>query len=278
MKYAFYPGCTYKSAAGYQESVEAVNQALDIEFVDIPDWNCCGATAVFSINKLHGLELAGRVFALAQSLGLSEIVTVCNACYITLRKASEILTAQEDKLAKVNSALAKEGLELKTCLPVRHYLEVLANDIPEHIWAEKCVPDLDKIHVGAYYGCQFTRPWGDVDDPHTPSILENLLKRLGYTVTEHSASTICCGASHSVAYAKECRPLISRIINEIKFKGAQVITTICPLCQFNLDSGQKNEKQLLPVPYFSQLAGLALGISPGKLGLDKLLVSMNNYK
>ncbi len=98
------------------------------------------------------------------------------------------------------------------------------------------------------------------------------MKRLGFSVSEHSARTACCGASHSVAYADKCENLISRIINEIRNKNGQVITTICPLCQFNLDAAQRNTANPLPVPYFTQLAGLAIGIDPKELGISKLLV------
>jgi heterodisulfide reductase subunit B len=131
------------------------------------------------------------------------------------------------------------------------------------------------MSVAGYYGCQLNRPWNDLGDAQHPTILENFLYRLGFTPIEHSAKTICCGASHTVAYAKDCRTLIGRIIGETQKKGAHMITTVCPLCQFNLDAGQSGLKlPPMPVPYISQLAGLALGLDPSRLGFDKLLVPM----
>ncbi len=276
MKYGFFPGCAYHSAAGYKESVDAVNQAIGMELMEIPDWNCCGATTFFGLNKFKALALAGRIFALAQADGFQEIVTVCNACFTTLRKAGELLHSSPDTLAEVNGRLAEEKLHIQGPVSVRHYLDVLVNDVPADIWAGKTKGCLAGVPVAVYYGCQLTRPWGDLGDPEHPTILESFLHGLGFVVVEHSAKTLCCGASHVVSHADACRPLISRIVGELLDKDAQVVTTLCPLCQFNLDAGQSGlGMPTVPVPYFSQLVGLALGLNPRDLGLNKLLVSMS---
>lgn len=273
MKYGFYPGCAYHSAAGYKESTDSVNRALGITFEEISDWNCCGATVMFGEDELNALAIAGRNFALAQAKGYDEIVTGCNACYTTLRKAVKIFGDKPDYFDQINKRLEKEGLKMEGLVKIRHSLEVLANDVPEEAWSGRQSEKLGKIKVAAYYGCQLTRPWGDLDHPERPAILEKFIKKIGFSPVEHSAPTLCCGASHAVPYKKECQPLISRIIQEVKTKGADLVITVCPLCQFNLDDGQKGARvNPIPVPYFSQLAGLALGIKPEALGLDKLLV------
>lgn len=279
MKYGFFPGCAYHSAAGYKQSVEAVNRSLGIELTEISDWNCCGATVFLAVDEFKAVALAGRNFALAQSHGFSEIITGCNACYTTLRKADRILISEPRYLDRINSRLLREGLHIDGSVKIRHYLEVLANDIPFDVWAKNRPAKRKNISVAAYYGCQLTRPWGDLDHPERPQILERFIERLGFRPVEHSAPTLCCGASHAVPYKRECRPLVSRIIQEVKTKGADVVTTICPLCQFNLDGGQQGDDiPQVPVPYFSQLAGLALGLEPESLGLDKLLVPMNGLE
>ena len=67
--------------------------------------------------------------------------------------------------------------------------------------------------------------------------------------------------------------MLRRIVEEARRRGAHLISTLCPLCQFNLDSLQTlPDAPPIPVPYFSQLAGLALGIPPQKLGFGKLLI------
>ncbi|MBA3031377.1 MAG: disulfide reductase [Desulfobacteraceae bacterium] len=276
MKYGFFPGCAYKTAAGYEESVNAVNSLLGIELVEIRDWNCCGATAAFSREENSALALAARIMALAEQQGFSEIVTVCNACYATLKKAEHKLSGNPQRLKKVNGFLKADGLTLNQPVPVRHYLDVLIEDIPLEVWIQgkKTVfPFHDR--VAAYYGCQLTRPYGEPSQAERPDRLEKLLLALGVPVVKHSAQTLCCGASHIIGYEKQCLPLISRITGEMKNKGAEIITTLCPMCQFNLDYGQeKIQGKKLPVTYFTQVIGLAMGIAPESLGLDKLLVSL----
>ncbi|MBU4317187.1 MAG: CoB--CoM heterodisulfide reductase iron-sulfur subunit B family protein [Proteobacteria bacterium] len=276
MKYGFFPGCAYKTAAGYETSVNAVNRLLGIELVEIRDWNCCGATAAFSREENSALALAARIMALADQQGFSEIITVCNACYATLKKAEHKLCGSARRLKEVNGILKTDGLSLNQPIPVRHYLDLLIEDIPLETWPKeknKVFPSHGR--VAAYYGCQLTRPYGDASQAERPDRLENLLSALGVPVVSHSAKTLCCGASHIIGYEKQCLALISRITGEMKNKGAEIITTLCPMCQFNLDYGQeKIQGKQLPVTYFTQVIGLAMGIAPESLGLDKLLVPL----
>jgi heterodisulfide reductase subunit B len=276
MIYGFYPGCTYETEAVYRESVEAVNQVIGLDLKTIDDWNCCGATSVFSLDQTDGLVLTGRIFALANQQGLDNIVTNCNACYTTLRKAFKLFHEDSELLAEINERLSGQGLTISSLLPVRHLLDVYYNDIDEAAWSQNRPKNLNKIKIAAYYGCQITRPWADIDNPEQPTIMERFLKRLGYETIDHSARTLCCGASHVIAYEDDCQKLNERIIKEIKRKGGQIVSTVCPLCQMNLDAAQNKLRGApVPVPYFTQLAGLALGIDPDKLGLKKLLVSMD---
>mmetsp|Transcript_22084 Transcript_22084/g.10473 ORF Transcript_22084/g.10473 Transcript_22084/m.10473 type:complete len:284 (-) Transcript_22084:62-913(-) len=273
MKYGFFPGCSYGSAAGYRESVDAISRVLGIRLMEIPDWNCCGATSFFSIDEFKAIALAGRVFALSKASGFTEIVTTCNACYTTLRKAWSILARYPDQLDSINNSLIHEGLKIEGSITVRHILDVLVNDVPKEIWLHNRVYDNTDLKVAGYYGCQLTRPWGDLDHPERPDILECFIERLGFVPVDHSAKTICCGASHAVPYAKDCRSLILRILNEVRIKGAQIVTTVCPMCQFNLDAGQQTSGQSpIPITFFTQLSGFALGLDPGALGFKKLLI------
>jgi len=276
MTYGFYPGCSYKTEAVFRESVEAVNRAIGLELVTIEDWNCCGATSIFSMDQTEALLLTGRIFALANRQNLDNIVTTCNACYTSLKKCYKTLKSDRDLISKINDRLAAENLKITNLLPVRHLLDVLYYDIDAAVWNRNRPKNLNKLKVAAYYGCQLTRPWADIDDPEQPVIMERFLERLGYETVDHSAKTLCCGASHFIIYEEDCLKLTERIINEMKRKGARLASTICPLCQINLDAAQKNFRGMpIPVPYFTQLAGLALGIDPNELGIKKLLVSMD---
>ncbi|MFO7715402.1 heterodisulfide reductase-related iron-sulfur binding cluster [Desulfosarcina sp.] len=278
--YAFFPGCAYQSAAGYAESVAALNPRLGIRLKELDDWNCCGATAAFSLNEGDGLALCGRLFALAQKEGHTDIVTVCNACYTTLRKAGKRLTTDPPALAEVSRRLADQGLGLALPLPkVLHYLDLLVAEPFDRLLIEQRQAEHGAGAVAVYYGCQYSRPWATGPEAQHPVVLQRLLTGLGFDVVEHSAGTLCCGASHAVPYADACSPMIGRIVGEIRNKGGRIITTICPMCQFNLDAGQRSlGKDPLPVTYFTQMIGRALGIGPVDLGLNKLLISLSTMQ
>lgn len=275
MKYAFYPGCTWESAAGYKESVAAVNRKVGIELDEIPDWNCCGATTFAGVDELESLLLGARVMALSQRRGYDHVVTGCNACYTTLRKVHKKLASNPAALEAVNRRLKSAGLVFDPEITIRHHLELLVNDVPASVWESGVVRDFSAVRVAGYYGCQLTRPWNDMEPA---DILEKLIRLAGFTPVDHSAKTLCCGAALAVPYETETRPLISRIITGVSMAGADLMTTVCPLCQLNMDQGQtglQNRRPTLAVTYYSQLAGLGLGIDPGRLGLEKLLIPVN---
>jgi len=269
MKICFYPGCSFASSAGYKESTDAVCRKLGIELSEIPDWNCCGATVSFGENTLRALVLSARHFVLAESMGFGQIVTGCNACYATLRKTADILAHDPDLFEQTKHVLSQFDLDLSALPKIRHLFEIISEAMPE-ITGDT----FRDIPIAAYYGCQLTRPHQDLDRGDHPTVLETFLEKIGFGVTEHSAKTACCGASHAVVYTGDCRVLAQRILREMEGKGAKAVTTLCPLCQFNLDQNQsKDAGPSLPVTYFTQLAGLALGLSPKELGMNKLLVT-----
>ena len=275
MKYAFYPGCSYKAAAGYKESVDAVTPLLGVELIELNDWNCCGATVYLSLDKFQALALTARVFALASQAGYDDVVTICNACYTTMRKGLTMLAKDRALMDEVNGRLAAEGLEFSPNSRIRHLLDVMVNDVGLDKLREKKLASFQGGPAASYYGCQLTRPWGDLDHPDRPTILENFLEAFGFEAVDSSAKTLCCGASHRAVLSDACKPLVSRIVRGFQAQGADMAVTVCPLCQFNLDAGQKGlGLPPLPVIYFTQAAGLAMGLSPAELGLNKLLIPL----
>lgn len=274
MKYGFFPGCSYKGAAGYRESTDAVMQTLGIELAEIADWNCCGATSYWSTQNLSAYVLPARIMALSQKQGYNEIVNVCNACYSTLRKANERLSEDADLLRQVNLALAEEGLCYTGNLKIRHLMEVLVNDMDAGEIRKYVQKDLSGLVVAPYYGCQLNRPWADTDDAHYPVLMDRLIEAVGAKpLRNYSAKTECCGAAHMVAHRHLCLPLNERIIRDAAVKGAQTIATLCPLCQFNVDaaSSRLSASSRMPVIFFTQLMGLAFGFSAKDLQLHRLL-------
>jgi len=277
LSYLFFPGCSYETAAGYRESAEAVCSAVEVELEEIPEWNCCGASAVFSLDRAEGVWLAARLAALAGRLGRLEIVSGCNGCISALKKGKKILLRDKGLLEQVRERLKKESLKLDQAdikeLRVRHLLEVFVHDVPAQSWAKGSFHC--KFRVAPYYGCLFSRPDGEIDDTEHPMLLESFIRLLGLDVVEHSMGTACCGASHSLPHKTAVSGLVERVIRGIQIKNADLAAVICPLCQFNLDSIQANfDLPPLPILYFTQVAGLGMGLPVSSLGLNKLLVPL----
>lgn len=272
MKYAFYPGCAHDTAAGYKESLEAVCHRIGLDLVEIPDWNCCGATITAGQDKPQSLYLAARIFAQARQMGFSDILTGCNACYTTLRKSADTIFPDEDCLNNMNLHLDREGLVLSKPVKIRHVMDIIFDDTPQEIWQSCRNSALHTIRIACYYGCQYTRPWIKGLDSEQPQYMENFLNRLGFDAVDHGAKTICCGAAGAMPGKEIAQTLVGRIVTAVTRTNADTAVTICPLCQFNVDSLQvRPDLPKMPVLFFTQLLGLYLDIDPDKLGLEKLL-------
>ena len=268
----FYPGCSYETAAGYKESVDAVCSRLDMRLEEVPDWNCCGSTACFSLQGDGGVYPPALIMARASRAGAQELVTGCNGCFNTLRKTRKLLLENPDLYARTREKILQEGgPDSAPQLPVKHLLQVLSSREQMQRWPLKQA--MSGFRVAAYYGCLFSRPWTDVDDPEHPQMLDRIIEELGFTPVNHSLKTACCGAAHALGFRQSTEALVQRIILAMQDKGAHLAVVICPLCQLNLESAQLSlDMPRLPVLFFSQLAGLAMGIPRSELGLDKLLI------
>lgn len=282
MKYAFYPGCAvHSSSKEYGDSCEAISKVLDIELVEIPDWNCCGAIdAIYSYKPLYSVALDARNLSLAEKMEM-DIVTLCSACYYTLSRTNKLLQEDSGLKNKVEKALSSAGLNYNGGVKVRHFLEVLLSDVSlEKIGAKVEVP-LTTLNVASYYGCFLVRPpdLTDFDDPEHPTRLDELVETLGASKVEYYGKIKCCGASLGITKEEVMLELSKNILLNAKNAGANCMITACPLCHFNLDAKQKDIESNfdlkidLPILHFTQLIGLAFGVEPKELGLHKNCVS-----
>jgi len=282
MKYAFYPGCAvHSSSKEYGDSCKAISRVLDVELVEIPDWNCCGAIdAIYSYKPLYSLTLDARNLSLAERMGM-DTVTLCSACYYTLSRTNKLLREDSGLKNKVEEALGSAGLNYKGGVKVRHFLEVLLSDVGLKKIGEKVKIPLTAMNVASYYGCFLVRPpdLTNFDDPEHPTSLDELVETLGASKVEYYGKTRCCGASLAMTDEEVMLELSKNILLNAKNAGANCMITACPLCHFNLDAKQKdieskfNLKIDIPIFHFTQLVGLAFGIEPKELGLHRNCVS-----
>jgi heterodisulfide reductase subunit B len=278
MKYLYYPGCSLKSSGKlYEDSLLAVFKALGVELEELENWNCCGATNYMSINDNHAIAITARNLALAEKQGAGDLVAPCAACYMGLLKTQNYLSSDPELKEKVYNQLFKEGLTREKKIKVRHPLDVLVNDIGMDAIRKAVKNPLSNVKAASYYGCQLIRPFATFDNAHDPQTMDKIAQALGAEPVDWPIKTRCCSGSMTSTLTHIGLSMNFELLREAKFRGANVILTACPLCQFNLEcfqgkiSRQFHEEVKMPVMYFTQLMGLAFGIPEKELGLHKML-------
>jgi heterodisulfide reductase subunit B len=274
MKYSYYPGCAqHGTAVDYRMSVEAIFKRFGIELEEIKNWNCCGALHVD--DRSTRVALSARTLAATKGL---DIATPCNLCYSNLMRAN---TALEDSDLKnrVNGALATK---YEGNAKPKHLLEVVVKDLGFMKLSEHVKKPL-KIKAVPYYGCLLTRPENKFDSPENPKSLDNLIAALGAEPVKYFYKTKCCGGPILITNEDLALELAKDLLMMAADSGADCMVVTCPMCHLQLDGKQKaveakfNIKIDMPIIYFTQLIGIAMGIPPKELGLDKHLVSTDKF-
>lgn len=283
--YLLYPGCSMESSAkAYYESLMAIREPLGITLEEVEDWNCCGATEYLGINLIPAYALISRNLALAerQANGSHTVVAPCSACYLNLAKADHYMQERPVLGRKVNIALQAGGLSYQPgSLEIRHLLDVIINDIGLDAIASKVKKPLSGLRVAPYLGCMVPRPdyehrWSDHEYPKE---LDRLLKTLGAEVIDFPLKTHCCGGHMPQISPDTAFELIRRLLSAADQYKADVMVTVCPMCQLNLDAYQGETNRHfhthfnLPILFFTQLMGIAFGIEAKELGFGSELVS-----
>lgn len=276
--YAYYPGCSLETMGrAYHLSAVEVARALGVRLQELPDWNCCGATAYFHIDEILAYTLCARNLALAEREGW-DLVAPCAGCFKNLHTAAHKMREDADLAEHINEALGADGLRATGLTRVRHLIEVLVEDVGfEQIRARVRVP-LRGLRVAPYYGCQVVRPQRTGADAEEVRFFEELLAAVGATAVEYPARLRCCGGSLIATQRPVALALVHEVVASAASQGAQVIATLCPLCQINLECYQGQARQVygtpppVPVLYFTQVLGLALGIPARRLGIGRELV------
>jgi heterodisulfide reductase subunit B len=284
MRYSYYPGCSLeRNASSYHVSAMEVAKPFGVEFAEIDDWNCCGATEYIALNKMAAYALVARNLTIAKSQpGNSHtLVAPCSACFLNLSKAEQYLCEDEKLRTKINVALAEGGMHYNAGgLSVRHLLDIFVNDVGLDAIAEKVVKPLKGLRIAPYYGCLIVRPGfqGVFDDHEQPVALDKLMKVLGANVVDFPLKANCCGGHMTQISEPVAMDLLNRLLKNAADYEADILVTLCPMCQLNLDAYQGDvnryfkTKYHIPVLYFTQVMGLAMGMSAQAMGIGKEFV------
>ena len=230
MKFSYYPGCSLKGTAkDYAESIAGICGFLGIELDEIPDWNCCGATAAHSINHQASIALAARTLGLAAKMPYSDMLVPCPLCFNRLKTAAYVLKQDQNN---------RYGITLPDSVPaIRDLANFFAGEKMLEAVAQKIQKPLVGLKVVCYYGCLANRPpeITGASDFEDPQALDRIVVNLGATPIPWSYKTDCCGASQALSLGNIEVRLVEKLLDMARRVGAQAIVVSCQMCQANLD-------------------------------------------
>jgi heterodisulfide reductase subunit B len=277
MKYGYFPGCSLEGiSAEYDYSIRRLFDVLNVVTEDVPDWVCCGTLAAPSTSHLLGLTTPLWNVLQAKQAGHDQVVVPCSACLHHLKYASHRVAEDPSLRGEVEAVL---GESLDGLPPIIHPLELLATDAFEARIKAALVPDRDLSNLKAvcYYGCHISRPAKvmQFDDPENPQSMDRLMRWAGVQVLDWPAKVDCCGAHYSLVKPGIVVDMSARLFELALDVGAEAIIVACPMCHANLDTRQDaiaakmGRHPNMPVLYFSQVLGYALGLETEPLGLQR---------
>ena len=278
MRYAFYPGCTLHSTSReYDLSTREVCRRLGIELTEVPDWICCGATSAHVSMHLLAVALPVRNLWAARTMNGDQVLTCCAACYSRLKTANQEMAEDQEIRNQVNQLLE---IDYRGEVKVRHLLEVILEDVGVEGLRLKVSKKMEGLKVASYYGCLLVRPPKvmQFDDPEQPHSMDDLLTAVGAQSIDWPYNIECCGASLSLTRTEIVLRLCRDILADAQARGADCVAVACPMCQSNLDLRQRETETAyslrfnLPILYFTQILGLALGAGIRELGLNRHII------
>jgi len=276
VKYAFFLGCLAPAMVRqFELSARKVARRLEVELIDMEDFACCGFP-IRSVNQETALLLAARNLSVAEGLGL-DICTICTGCASALAEASKELMHNDGLREEVNEKLQKIDRTYKGNVKVKHFVRVLYEDVgPEKIKSQ-VKKSLEGLKLASHYGCHYLKPsevFDKFEDPEFPRTLDTLISVLGAEPVEYEDKTQCCGGVILDVDDNIALTMAKKKLDHIKSISADAMVLMCPLCGSMYDRNQRvierrfNVAYSLPVLFYPQVLGLALGIEPQGLGLD----------
>jgi heterodisulfide reductase subunit B len=276
MKFALFHGCNIPARVEqYADATKAVCSRLGIELIEMTQFCCCGYPARNTDHRAYVLSAAKNI-ALAERAGLDMLV-MCKCCYGSLKKASYFLNQDPDLTADINRILAKENLEYKNTIQVKHLLSVLYHDVGLERLKDNISITYSGLQIAVSYGCHAMRPSTvtEFDDPVSPKLFDELVEATGAFSVEWTRKLDCCGAPLTGINDRLATDMAQKKIDSARQAGAQFICTACPYSQLQFDGVQmrmsaqsNNGKPLAPILY-PQLLGLCMGIDKKTLGISK---------
>jgi heterodisulfide reductase subunit B len=275
LRISAYWGCVIPNVEyAYEMSVREILPRLGVDLVDLENVSCCGIP-IRSVNAYAFLYLSARNLALAEKTCLKDLLVACNGCHLTLSETIHFLNHDEKLREKVNSLLREEDLEYTGSTRIWHLIDLLHDKIKEETIQKSLKKPLKDLKLASHHGCHTIRPSriGRIDDPENPRKMDDLIELLGATSVDYPEKLDCCGALLLWSHRDAALTFTGLKIMALQKHGFDGLVVSCPACHLMFDARQKaagvtvGSKPNLPVVYYSQLLGTAMGIEEEKLGL-----------
>jgi heterodisulfide reductase subunit B len=278
MSYALYPGCTVLGRVrNYEMAAREVAKVLGIEFIDVPYFECCG----FPVKSVHYetfLMMAAHNILVAEERGL-DICTLCSACTSSLTEVNRHLIKHFDEKTRIVALFNKQGFEhrMGRNIVVKHFAKILYEDIGPDEIKKRITKRLSNLNVAPHYGCHYLKPtdiYENPEDPENPHSLDELIRVTGAQSVSYQQKMRCCGAGVLAVNEDLAFSIARPKLQELSKNSADALVLICPFCGVMYDDNQRKigkkveEEYCLPVLYYPQLLGLALGIEHKRLGFN----------
>ncbi len=288
-KVAYYPGCALEETGhAYNRSTKELGKALGLELVELENWNCCGAMEVKNLDPKLQTYLSARNLAIAGKMGFDTVMAPCNGCYHNLKKAEYDLGHDAGSREVVERLSQKAGHETYEAGGVStiHALDWIKEAIGEDGLKNRVENSLKGLKIANYYGCMYTRPrhifpekdkGPGSESTSKPHFMDDLLAAAGADCVEFPLKTACCGGAHTLSDSDNSTKLVLNLLTTAEACGAEVIATECPTCHTGLEMHQVRAEKVfgrktrVKILYFTQLLGMALGLSARRVGVQENL-------
>jgi CoB--CoM heterodisulfide reductase subunit B len=275
-EYTLFLGCMIPARFPFMEkSTRLVLSKLGCVLHDLEGATCCPTKSI--IKPMGGMSwyvTAARNLALAERVEHNLLIP-CNGCFSTLKTVEVEMRLNNSLREQVNTVLSSAGLEYRGTIEVKHLVEVLYDDIGIPKIKQQIRKPFDGMKLAAHTGCHMLRPSSSIffDDPNKPEKFDALIEALGAKSIEYDTKMLCCGGNLNTADEPDEASALARMKLHEVTKKADALALTCPSCFMQYDSRQyllqkSGEKLNLPILFYPELLGLAMGFTAQELGLN----------
>jgi heterodisulfide reductase subunit B len=274
MEALLYLGCTVPVRnLNYELSARLTAQALGITLHDHEAFGCCGFP-LKSLKAEDTLVVAARNLALAEKEGM-EICALCNACAGTLTETAHVLDHHPEMKERVNKRLEAVGLRYEGPVRVRHFMRLLWEEVGVAGIRSMIKRPLTDVRLAPHYGCHYLKPSEltvGFDSPEVPTTLAELISVTGAESVDYPSLKDCCGGGVLGMSEDVANSMAGKKLEDVAHTGAHALVLVCPFCNVMYEGQQKKISKgagldlKVPVVYYPQVLGLALGMSSKELG------------